>query len=42
MKQAALAKTKVEASINPNLIGVSERFVTKVKSKDPIPDVEWW
>lgn len=42
MKQAALAKAKAEADINPNLIEVSERFVPKVKPKDPIPDVEWW
>lgn len=42
MKQAALAKAKAEADINPNLIEVSERFPIKEKTKDPIPDVEWW
>lgn len=42
MKQAALAKAKAEADINPNLIEVSERFTVKEKTKDPIPDVEWW
>lgn len=42
MKQAALAKAKAEADINPNLIEVSERFTVKEKPKDPMPDVEWW
>ncbi|XP_010253390.1 PREDICTED: U4/U6 small nuclear ribonucleoprotein Prp3 isoform X2 [Nelumbo nucifera] len=41
-KQAQLAKAKAEPDINPNLIEVSERVVTKEKPKDPIPDVEWW
>jgi hypothetical protein len=42
-KQAALAKAKAEADINPNLIEVTERVVIKEeKVKDPIPDVEWW
>ncbi|KAL5986086.1 Protein rdm16 [Asimina triloba] len=41
-KQAQLAKAKAEPDINPNLIEVSERIVTKEKPKDPIPDVEWW
>ncbi|XWS75061.1 hypothetical protein CRYUN_Cryun01aG0053300 [Craigia yunnanensis] len=39
-KQAQLAKAK--ADINPNLIEVSERIVTKEKPKDPIPEIEWW
>ncbi|MCO5602156.1 hypothetical protein L7F22_056284 [Adiantum nelumboides] len=42
LKQAALAKAKAEADINPNLIEVSERFPIKEKLKDLIPDVEWW
>eukprot|EP00250_Pteridium_aquilinum_P033843 c6464_g1_i1 orf=165-2756(-) len=42
MKQAALAKAKAEADINPNLIEVSERFPIKEKPKDPIPELEWW
>ncbi|KAH7285667.1 hypothetical protein KP509_33G040100 [Ceratopteris richardii] len=42
LKQAALAKAKAEADINPNLIEVSERFLVKEKPKDPIPDIEWW
>ncbi|KAJ7569353.1 hypothetical protein O6H91_01G074600 [Diphasiastrum complanatum] len=42
-KQAALAKAKAEADINPNLIEVVERIPIKEKpAKDPIPDVEWW
>ncbi|XP_077226506.1 protein RDM16-like isoform X2 [Tasmannia lanceolata] len=41
-KQAQLAKAKAEPDINPNLIEVSERVVTKEKQKDPIPDTEWW
>eukprot|EP00249_Psilotum_nudum_P011339 c23111_g1_i1 orf=19-3165(+) len=42
-KQAALAKAKAEADINPNLIEVSERLpIKEEKPKDPIPDVEWW
>ncbi|CAM6115815.1 unnamed protein product [Calypogeia fissa] len=42
-KQAALAKAKAEADINPNLIEVVERVpVKEEKVKDPIPDVEWW
>nr|XP_043610016.1 protein RDM16-like isoform X2 [Erigeron canadensis] len=41
-KQAQLAKAKAEPDINPNLIEVSERIITKEKLKDPIPDVEWW
>ncbi|KAL9230531.1 hypothetical protein vseg_005869 [Gypsophila vaccaria] len=42
-KQAQLAKAKAEPNINPNLIEVSERIVTKEKKqKDPIPEVEWW
>ncbi|XP_021295884.1 protein RDM16 isoform X2 [Herrania umbratica] len=39
-KQAQLAKAK--ADINPNLIEVSERIITKEKPKDPIPETEWW
>ncbi|XP_058098985.1 protein RDM16 isoform X2 [Magnolia sinica] len=41
-KQAQLAKAKADLDINPNLIEVSERVITKEKPKDPIPDVEWW
>ncbi|KAI3966030.1 hypothetical protein MKX01_010987 [Papaver californicum] len=41
-KQAQLAKAKAEPDINPNLIEVSERVITKEKPKDPIPEVEWW
>ncbi|KAK9741455.1 hypothetical protein RND81_03G107300 [Saponaria officinalis] len=42
-KQAQLAKAKAEPNINPNLIEVSERIVTKEKKeKEPIPEVEWW
>ncbi|XVF83418.1 hypothetical protein PTKIN_Ptkin16aG0484200 [Pterospermum kingtungense] len=39
-KQAQLAKAK--ADINPNLIEVAERVITKEKPKDPIPEIEWW
>ncbi|KAF3433804.1 hypothetical protein FNV43_RR24907 [Rhamnella rubrinervis] len=41
-KQAQLAKAKAAPDINPNLIEVSERVITKEKPKDPIPEVEWW
>ncbi|KAH0660478.1 U4/U6 small nuclear ribonucleoprotein Prp3 isoform X1 [Solanum tuberosum] len=41
-KQAQLTKAKAEPDINPNLIEVSERVITKEKQKEPIPDVEWW
>ncbi|CAN4096048.1 unnamed protein product [Withania somnifera] len=41
-KQPQLAKAKAEPDINPNLIVVSERIITKEKPKEPIPDVEWW
>ncbi|GMH10506.1 hypothetical protein Nepgr_012347 [Nepenthes gracilis] len=41
-KQAQLAKAKAEPNINPNLIEVSERFISKEKPKEPIPEVEWW
>ncbi|XP_057981807.1 protein RDM16 isoform X2 [Malania oleifera] len=41
-KQAQLAKAKAEPGINPNLIEVSERVITKEKPKDPIPEIEWW
>lgn len=41
-KQAQLAKAKAEPNINPNLIEVSERVITKEKQKEPIPEVEWW
>ncbi|KAK9132205.1 hypothetical protein Scep_011733 [Stephania cephalantha] len=41
VKQAQLAKAKAEPYINPNLIEVSERVITKEKPKDPIPDIEW-
>ncbi|XVF75442.1 hypothetical protein PTKIN_Ptkin13bG0189300 [Pterospermum kingtungense] len=39
-KQAQLAKAR--ADINPNLIEVSQRIITKEKPKDPIPEIEWW
>uniref|UniRef100_A0A7N0UES0 Uncharacterized protein n=1 Tax=Kalanchoe fedtschenkoi TaxID=63787 RepID=A0A7N0UES0_KALFE len=41
-KQAQYAKAKAELDINPNLIEVSERVITKQKPKDPIPETEWW
>ncbi|XP_048494907.1 protein RDM16 isoform X2 [Beta vulgaris subsp. vulgaris] len=41
-KQAQLAKAKAEPNINPNLIEVSERVITKEKPKESIPEVEWW
>ncbi|KAF9590789.1 hypothetical protein IFM89_038381 [Coptis chinensis] len=41
-KQAQLAKAKSEPDINPNLIEVSERVITREKPKDLVPDVEWW
>ncbi|KAL1546125.1 protein RDM16-like isoform X1 [Salvia divinorum] len=41
-KQAQLAKAKAEPDINPNLIEVGERVITKEKIKESIPDVEWW
>ena len=40
-KQAQLAKAKAAPDINPNLIEVSERVV-KEKTKEPIPEIEWW
>ncbi|KAL5569176.1 hypothetical protein UlMin_025751 [Ulmus minor] len=40
-KQAQLAKAKAAPDINPNLIEVSERVI-KQKTKEPIPEVEWW
>ncbi|KAI3883296.1 hypothetical protein MKX03_003440 [Papaver bracteatum] len=42
MKQAQLAKAKAGSDINPNLIEVSKRVIINEKTKDPIPDVEWW
>lgn len=41
-KQAQLAKAKAAPDINPNLIEVSERVITKEKPREPIPEVEWW
>lgn len=41
-KEAQLTKAKAEPDINPNLIEVSERVITKEKQKEPIPEVEWW
>ncbi|CAA0809444.1 Pre-mRNA-splicing factor 3 [Striga hermonthica] len=41
-KQAQLAKAKAEPDINPNLIEVGERVITKEKQQEPFPDVEWW
>ncbi|KAL5711091.1 hypothetical protein ACHQM5_021583 [Ranunculus cassubicifolius] len=39
----ALAKSKFNPNINPNLIKVAERInITKEKPEDPIPEVEWW
>lgn len=40
-KAAQLAKAKAAPDINPNLIEVSERVI-KEKTKEPIPEVEWW
>lgn len=43
VKQAQLAKAKAEPDINPNLIAVGNRVVTKQKPKEEeIPDIEWW
>ncbi|XAR72069.1 hypothetical protein NMG60_11018569, partial [Bertholletia excelsa] len=42
VKQAQLAKAKAELDINPNLIEVSERVITKEKPKETIPEIEWW
>ncbi|KAJ4731904.1 U4/U6 small nuclear ribonucleoprotein Prp3 [Rhynchospora pubera] len=43
VKQAILAKAKAEPDINPNLIAVGTRVVTKQKPKEEeIPDIEWW
>lgn len=43
MKQAQLAKAKAEPDINPNLIAVGNRVITKQKPKEEeIPDIEWW
>ncbi|KAL8551924.1 hypothetical protein ACS0TY_000826 [Phlomoides rotata] len=42
VKQAQLAKAKSEPDINPNLIEIGERVITKEKPKETIPDVEWW
>ncbi|KAL9327838.1 hypothetical protein ACSQ67_002841 [Phaseolus vulgaris] len=41
-KQAQLAKAKAAPDINPNLIEITERVVIKEKTKDQIPDIEWW
>ncbi|KAM7271041.1 hypothetical protein ACFE04_030255 [Oxalis oulophora] len=41
-KQAQLARAKAAPDINPNLIEVSERVITKEKPKEEIPDIEWW
>ncbi|KAJ4719784.1 U4/U6 small nuclear ribonucleoprotein Prp3 [Melia azedarach] len=41
-KQAQLAKVKGGSDINPNLIEVAERVITKEKPKEPIPEIEWW
>ncbi|XP_075484056.1 protein RDM16-like isoform X1 [Primulina tabacum] len=41
-KQAQLAKAKAEPGINPNLIEVGERVITREKPKELIPEVEWW
>ncbi|KAL6986049.1 hypothetical protein U1Q18_019416 [Sarracenia purpurea var. burkii] len=37
-----LAKAKAEPDINPNLIEVSERVITKEKPKELIPEIKWW
>jgi U4/U6 small nuclear ribonucleoprotein PRP3 len=43
VKQAQLAKAKAEPDINPNLIAVGNRVITKQKPKEEeIPDIEWW
>ncbi|KAL6520830.1 hypothetical protein OROGR_017399 [Orobanche gracilis] len=41
-KQAQMAKAKAEPDINPNMIEVGERVITKEKFKESIPDFEWW
>lgn len=41
-KAAQLAKAKAAPDINPNLIEVAERVITKEKPKDTIPEIEWW
>ncbi|KAM2280848.1 hypothetical protein ACFX1S_041523 [Malus domestica] len=41
-KQQQFAKAKAAPDINPNLIEVGERVITKEKPKDPIPEIEWW
>jgi U4/U6 small nuclear ribonucleoprotein PRP3 len=41
-QKAQLAKAKAAPDINPNLIEVAERVITKEKPKDPIPEIEWW
>ncbi|CAL1387194.1 unnamed protein product [Linum trigynum] len=41
-RQALHAKAKAAPDVNPNLIEVGERVVTKEKAKDPIPEIEWW
>lgn len=41
-KQALHAKAKAAPDINPNLIEVSQRVIIKEKTKEPIPEIEWW
>ncbi|OAY38728.1 hypothetical protein MANES_10G038800v8 [Manihot esculenta] len=41
-RQALHAKAKAAPDINPNLIEVSVRVIIKEKTKEPIPEIEWW
>ncbi|CAI0411550.1 unnamed protein product [Linum tenue] len=41
-RQALHAKAKAAPDVNPNLIEVGERVMTKEKAKEPIPEIEWW
>ncbi|OAY45970.1 protein RDM16 isoform X2 [Manihot esculenta] len=41
-RQALHAKAKAAPDINPNLIEVSQRVIIKEKTKEPIPEIEWW
>ncbi|KAL3838127.1 hypothetical protein ACJIZ3_022718 [Penstemon smallii] len=40
--QVQTTKTKAEPDINPNIIEVGERLITKEEPKESIPDIEWW
>lgn len=41
VKQSQLAKAKAEPDDNPNLIAVGDR-IFKEKTKDEVPEIEWW